>query len=103
MDRLEVGAACAVAGAAVFSIHGMYAQHAGSLYECRKAMPGDVATRTRLLDADILTGSLVLVVGGTLTAITKRKSPLLLALTAFGVTSFYYHAVCNSDTPIGDY
>jgi hypothetical protein len=98
MDKSELGAASALAGAAIFSIHGMYAQHAGSLADCRNATPGDAVIATKLKDADILTGSLVLVVGGMLTYITKSKAPLVLAISAFAVTSTYYHLVCNSES-----
>lgn len=96
MDSSGVGAASAIAGVAVFSIHSMYAQHAGSLADCRNAPAGDVATLTRIRDADILTGSLVLVAGGTLVILTKKKTPLVIAGLAFAVTSTYYHLVCHA-------
>lgn len=94
-DRLEIGTACAIAGVAVFSIHGVYTQHAGSLNAARQA-PDDPATNERLRDADILTGGLVVLVGGALAIMTKAPHPLVLSLLAFGVVATYYHVACAS-------
>lgn len=96
MDRLEVAAAVGITGASVFAIHGIYTQHAGTLSDARSAPAGDPETRQRLSDADILTGALALVVGGTLTAVTRRPEPIALAVVALAVVAVYYHAACES-------
>lgn len=98
MDKLEIGTGLAIAGVAVFSIHGVYTQHAGSLSDARTAPPGDSATHERLRDADILTGGLVLLVGGSLAVMTKAPHPFLLAVLAFGVIALYYHATLSSQS-----
>lgn len=100
MDKLEVAAAVAITGASVFAIHGVYTQHAGTLYDARSAPAGDGDTRRRLTDADILTGGLALLVGGTLTGVTRRPEPIILAGVALAIVALYYHAVCES-SPAG--
>jgi hypothetical protein len=101
--KLEIGAACALVGASVFSIHQMYCSHAGSLNDVRTATPGDAATAERLRDADMLTGGLVAIVGGVLLGVTKRPEPLAIAAGAFLLTASYYHRTCNTSSVTGDY
>lgn len=95
MVKLEIGSATAIASVAAFSIHSVYTQHAGKLSDARQAEPGNPEMRAAITDADVLTGSLVLVVGGTLAAVTKKVEPLALAVAVFGITSFYYHRACE--------
>lgn len=93
----NVGAATALVGASVFSIHNLYQTHAGSLEDARRAAAGDAVTMQRLRDADILTGALVFIVGGTVAKVTRSSTPLWLAVTAFGVVAVYYHAAAASE------
>lgn len=93
----NVGVATALVGASVFQIHSLYTQHAGSLKDARNAPANDADTVQRLRDADILTGSVVLIVGGTVSKVTRSSTPLWLALTSFGVVSVYYHMACASE------
>jgi hypothetical protein len=101
--KLEIGAACALVGASVFSIHQVYCGHAGSLNDVRTAAPGDTATAERLRDADMLTGGLVAIVGGVLLGVTKRPEPLVIATSAFLLTALYYHRTCNSPSVTNGY
>lgn len=96
MDKLEIGGATALVGAAIFQIHSQYTQHAGSLSDARGADPSDLGARQRILDADVLTGGLVLLVGGSVSVFTRSAVPLALALAGFLLISAYYHATLVS-------
>lgn len=93
----NVGVATALVGASVFQIHNLYTQHAGSLAEVRQAPANDPQTLQQLRDADVLTGALVFIVGGTIAKVTRSQTPLWLAFASFGVVSVYYHAACASE------
>ena len=93
----NVGAATALVGVSVFQIHNLYSQHAGTLADARQAAPNDPETAQRLRDADVLTGALVLLVGATVSGVTRSPKPFWLAASAFGVVSIYYHAACASE------
>lgn len=93
----NVGVATALVGASIFQVHSVYTQHAGSLAEVRQAPANDAATAQRLRDADVLTGALVIIVGGTISKVTRSSTPLWLSLASFGVVSIYYHAACISE------
>lgn len=93
----NVGVATALVGASIFQIHNLYTQHAGSLKDARSAPANDAATVQRLKDADLLTGALVFLVGGTVSKVSRSSTPLWLALTSFGVVSVYYHMACANE------
>lgn len=95
MDRLEIGASTALVGAGIFSIHSHYKDHAGPLADIRSASPTDKGACQRVLDADILTGGLVILVGGSLSYMTGKASPMVLAVLGFALISVYYHASLN--------
>lgn len=92
MDKLEIGGATALVGAAVFQIHSQYTTHAGSLADAREASMNDPKTRQRISDADVLTGGLVLLVGGSVSYFTRSVVPIAIAIIGFGLISVYYHA-----------
>ena len=93
----NVGVATALVGASVFQVHNLYTQHAGTLSDVRQAPANDAATLQRLRDADILTGAIVFIVGGTVAKVTRSSTPLWLSLASFGVVSIYYHAACANE------
>lgn len=95
MDKVEVGASTALVGAGIFTIHSHYRDHAGSLSDCRNASPDDPHARQRVLDADVLTGGLVVLVGGSLSYLTKSPLPLALAVAGFVLIAGYYHGALN--------
>lgn len=88
----ETGAAIALVGAAVFEIHKMYVNHAGPLSDARASSGDDTGMRAKLADADILTGTTALTVGATVSVVTGKGAPLLLAVLGFLIVSCYYHA-----------
>jgi len=93
----NVGVATALVGASVYEIHNLYVKHAGSLSDARSAPANDPATVQRLRDADILTGALVVIVGGTVSKVTGSTAPLWLAVASLGVVAVYYHSACASE------
>ncbi len=95
MDKMEIGAGAALVGAGLFSIHAHYKDHAGSLSDARQALSSDLAAKQRLLDADVLTGGLVILAGGSLAYMTKSPAPLLLAIAGFVLIAGYYHGALN--------
>jgi len=101
MNRLEIGAATALVGVGIFQIHDCYIKHAGPLNDVRNAPIGSLATKQKLLDADCLAGGLTLLAGGALAIATGKVSPLILAVFAFSLVAWYYHAACNSH-PVTD-
>jgi len=106
MNRLEIGAATALVGAGVYQIHDCYVKHAGPLNDVRNAPIGSLATKQRLLDADCLAGGLTLLAGGAISIATGKPYPMLIAVLAFSLVAWYYHAASNShpvtDAPIED-
>lgn len=101
MNRLEIGAATALVGAGIFQIHDAYTQHAGPLCEVRNAAVGSKETLQKLVDADVLSGGIALLAGGGLALATGKVYPLVLAVVAFGLVAWYYHAALNSH-PVRD-
>lgn len=101
MNRLEIGAATALVGAGVYQIHDCYTKHAGPLTDVRNAATDSYETAQRLLDADTLTGGLTLLAGGALALATGKVTPMVLALLAFGLVAYYYHAALRS-VPVRD-
>lgn len=92
MNRLELSTGTALIGAGVFTIHGIYTQHAGPLADVRNDSPSTVAAAQRLRDADMLAGGMTLLAGGALSIATGRWYPLGLAVLAFVIVASYYHA-----------
>jgi hypothetical protein len=93
MDKVEIGASTALVGAGIFSIHSHYKDNAGPLSETRNG--GGPESKQKVMDADILTGGLTLLVGGTLSYFTKSPAPLVLAALGFILISGYYHTALN--------
>jgi hypothetical protein len=93
---MDLGIALAITGAAVFSIHTVYTQHAGTLSDARTAPSNDPGTRQRLTDADLLTGGLVLLVGGGLAGMTGKPHALVFAVAAFAIVALYYHGASRA-------
>jgi hypothetical protein len=107
MNKVELGTGTALIGAGVFTIHGIYTQHAGPLSDVRNDHPSSVEAAQRLRDADWLAGGLTLLAGGALAVVTRRWYPLGLAVIAFAFVSLYYHRTLlapavATDTQEGD-
>lgn len=96
VDKFDLSTGTALVGAAIFQVHSQYTSHAGSLSDTRQAAPGDMSARQRVLDADVLTGGLVLLVGGSLTVLTRSATPFIVAAAGFLLISMYYHAALVS-------
>ena len=98
MNKLETGAGAALVGIGIFQIHDMYSRHAGPLADMRQSDSSDVAARQRIADADTLTVSMALLAGGALSISTRQWSPVIIAATAFVLTSAYYHSALRAPT-----
>lgn len=99
MKTLELSTGTALIGAGVFTIHGIYTQHAGPLTDVRNDSPSPVDAAQRLRDADALAGGMTLLAGGALAIATGRLYPLGLALIAFVLVAGYYHATLRGPSP----
>ena len=95
---MDVGPSTALIGAGIFSIHSHYQNNAGPLSEVRKASADNMQVKQKVMDADILTGGLVLLTGGSLAYLTQSSTPLILAILGFALISGYYHAALNGPT-----
>ena len=96
VEHLEMGTAIGLVGLGVFQIHHMYTQHAGKLEDMRAGPPDSAGLKAKLMDADFLTGSNALLVGGAIALATQKGWPLIIAALGFLVVSAYYHATLNS-------
>jgi hypothetical protein len=96
VPKLEEGAAIAVISFAVLEVFRLYATTAPRLSDVRKAPKDEWETAQALLDADVMTGILVAVMGGAGIILMRRWYPLVFVAVTFVLVSGYYHAVRNS-------
>ena len=94
--RLEEGAAIAVLSFAVIEVFRMYTATAPKLTEVRKTRKDDWLCAQQLLDADVMTGLLVGVMGVGALILMRRVYPLAFLIITFAAISYYYHAVRKS-------
>lgn len=98
--RLEEGAAIAVLSFAVIEVFRMYTTTAPPLTEVRKTRRDDWLCAQQLLDADVITGLLVAVMGIGALVLMRRAYPLVFLILTFAALSYYYHAVRKSPSDV---
>lgn len=91
--KLEEGAAIAVLSFATIEVFRMYTTTAPKLTDVRKARKDDWHCAQALLDADVMTGLLVGVMGIGSAFLLRRGYPLVFLVATFAAISYYYHAV----------
>lgn len=96
MATFDVSAGVAIGGLAVWELHKAYREMAPSLADLRGSSPDSLLHRNAVLDADISVGSISALAGASVSILTHKWEPLALVLTAFAVTSLYYHMVLNT-------
>lgn len=97
--RLEFGAAVGLVGLAIFQMHDLYVKHAPDLPAVRSATHSDIAIRQAILDADILTFGIGVVVGGSICLLTHSYLPIVFTVSAAVLLSFYWRSVLNGEPP----
>jgi hypothetical protein len=93
---VEEGVAFSAMSVAVFEVMRVYKDAAPSLAEMRSASPGGYECRQRALDAEIMAGIIVLVIGAAGVVLTGQWYPLILGAVTLGAVAYYYRAVANS-------
>lgn len=84
-------------GLAAFQLAGAWSATAPTLSDMRAASPGDIATRQRLLDADLSVGSLAVLIGAVIGILTKEWAALFVMVGVFGALSLWSHAILAAD------
>lgn len=93
MERLEEGAAIAVISFTVLEVFRTYQSNAPKLTEIRKTRKDDWLMAQQLLDADVMSGMLVGVMGLAAMALMKNRWPLVFLIVTWVLVAGYYHAV----------
>jgi len=96
LPRLDEGAAIAVISFAVLEVFRTYQNTAPRLADVRKARKDDWEMAQLLLDADVMTGILVVIMGIAGLFLMQRKYPLVFLVVTWGLVSWYYHSVRQS-------
>jgi len=91
--QITEGAAIAVVSFAVLEVFKIYRDTAPSLQAVRKASADDWECSQQLLDADVLTGVIVVLMGLAGAFLLDRKSPLVFLVLTWVAVAFYYHSV----------
>jgi hypothetical protein len=73
---------------------------APSLEEMRSAPAGDPVIMQRILDANFMGAGLAVLVGGTVSYVTKSWVPVLLSLAVVAFMSYWYRQVLAADHTI---
>lgn len=94
--NLEEGAAIAVISFAVLETFKLYRDTAPKLKDVRFADKDDWECAQQMLDADVLTGIVVVLMGLAGVVLMNKRYPLVFLLATWGAVSFYYHAVRKS-------
>lgn len=97
MNKLEPTAAVAVIGFATFELIKLWNDSTPSLKESRNAGRDDVAIRQQVFDADVLVGTLSVIIGVAYAVLTKDMTALIILLVMFGALSFYHHYLLNAE------
>lgn len=93
MPRLDDGAAIAVISFAVLEVFRTYQSTAPKLSEVRSAPSDDWDTAQRLIDADVMSGMIVALMGLAGVVLMNKKSPLVFLVLTWLMVAGYYHLV----------
>lgn len=93
---MDEGAAIAVISFAVLEVFKTYKATAPSLKDCRLKDKNDWDTAQQLLDADVLTGMIVVLMGIAGVILMNKRYPLVFLIVTWVVVAGYYHLVRNS-------
>jgi hypothetical protein len=93
MPKLDDGAAIAVISFAVLEVFRTYQNTAPKLSEVRMAPSDDWDVAQRLLDADVMTGMIVVLMGLAGVVLLNRKGPLVFLILTWIMVAGYYHLV----------
>lgn len=85
-------------GLASFQLADAWTKNAPSLSEMRAATPGDITIKQRLLDADMTVGTLALVIGLVVSALTHDISALIVMLGVFLALAAWSHAILAAES-----
>lgn len=91
--NLDEGAAIAVISFSVLEVFRMYQSTAPKLADVRAAKKDDWKVSQQLLDADVMTGGLVVIMGLAGLFLMNRKYPLVFLFITWIAVSYYYHSV----------
>lgn len=94
---LEKEVSIAAIGLTVFSLYQTWQGAAPSMQQLRSSDKGDRAIRAQLLDAEILIGTITVLIAVALAWYTKDKASLFLLVSTFLILSLWSHAVLNSE------
>lgn len=101
MQVHEPQVAVAVVGFATFELWKIWIDSAPSIADCRKSAPNDLAAKQQLYDADLVVGTLAVIIGTAYAVISKNATVLILLIVMFGALSFFHHYLMNVN-PITD-
>jgi hypothetical protein len=90
---LNEGAAIAVISFAVLETFKVYRDTAPSLQDVRAAKQDDWQCAQQLLDADVLTGIVVVLMGMAGVILLNKRYPLVFLVLTWVCVAGYYHAV----------
>lgn len=102
MERLEDGAAIAVISFTVLEVFRTYQSNAPKLTEIRKAKNDDWMMAQQLLDADVMSGMLVAVMGLAAMTLMRTRWPLVFLVVTWLLVAGYYHAVRKGPSSYGE-
>lgn len=93
MPKLEDGTAIAVISFAVLEVFRTYQSTAPKLSEVRAAPVDDWDTAQRLLDADVMSGMIVVLMGLAGVVLLNKRAPLVFLILTWLCVAGYYHLV----------
>jgi hypothetical protein len=95
MSKVDVtdGAALGLVSFAVLEVFRTYQQCAPSLQDMRTADRNDWTTKQQLVDANVLSGIIVVLMGVGAWVLIGKKWPLIFLLLTWGSTAGYYYLV----------
>ncbi len=99
MEKMELNAALALTGFALYQLHGAYTKNAPALQELREAKPGDFRCRQQLLDADVSIGGLAFIAGITASVFSRSYLPIGMVAVGFAWIAWYHHGALSGASP----